>query len=96
MGTFTLWEEYTERAFRVLEESGPAVFTIKYEEFVAEPFRNLQELAGFCGLNPEPSSLNRAAACADRARIQEFRSSPELLEFYEKVRDRRWMKDLGY
>lgn len=96
MSAFSLWEEYVDSAFRVLGACDIPVFTIKYEEFVSDPLRNLQELAFFCGLNPEPALVEKVAVCADRDRIQKFKSSPDLLEFYGKVKNRKWMKDLGY
>ncbi len=95
-GCFSLWEEYLAEAFGIEALTGHSFFKIKYEEFLAEPVDGLQKLASFCGLQASGSNVVAVAAGVDKDAGERFFLDPELTDFYERVRDWKWMRELGY
>lgn len=95
-GAFSLWEEYVAEARRVVEDAGQAVFTVGYEEFLADPAAWARKLAAFCGLRVEEDAVRAAAAGADSGNATRFLQNPEVSAFHERMRGSPWMTHLGY
>lgn len=80
-GGFTLWEEYLREARTHVKALKDHAIEFRYEDFLADPTKNLLELVEFCGLR---ASLERVARIADNAltsRANAYRGKPDLEMF---------------
>lgn len=90
---FELWREYLRQADQVLRGIDNAIFTIRYEDFVAEPRRHLHELAEFCVLpGVSEAAVRQAVLAVNTGRAMAFASDPDLAAFYANVKDDPWMR----
>jgi hypothetical protein len=95
-GGFDLWEEYVRHADASLSELFNPLFTLKYEDMLADPKKHLPELARFCELESERGLIEKAIQQIDGSRATAFKSDPLSAAFYETVKENRWMKKFGY
>lgn len=93
-GGFSLWEDYVEFAERTISEMKNERIIIKYEDILKEPVKYLKELADFCGLSQD--RVEELAGTIKPGRGSAYLNDPELKEFYDTVKDTKWMKEYGY
>ncbi|HEX4053352.1 MAG TPA: sulfotransferase [Tepidisphaeraceae bacterium] len=94
---FELWGEYLRQADQVLRGIDNAIFTIRYEDFVAEPRRHLHKLAEFCGLHGvSEAAVRQAVLAVNTSRATAFAADPALSAFYSSVKDDPWMRQFVY
>lgn len=96
MEAFKLWEEHVAKAFEQLKLIPNERITIKYEEFLVKPEKFLIDMASFSGLDINPAKLAAAVAIVRSERGNAYKNRPELVRFYDEVKDNIWMKKLGY
>ncbi len=94
-GGFSLWEEYIEQAFSVPSAQNN-ILHVSFEDFMERPYDTLKSIALFCNIQPNDAVLQEAANLADPERQYAFTKNEELVEFYNSVKNRHWMKQLGY
>lgn len=95
-GSFSLWEEYVDEAERHLAQLPNRRHVLSYEQFAIEPARHLADLAEFAGLNCDKTAITAAAAKVNPTRSLAFTKDARHAEFYQTVRQSRWMKHYGY
>jgi hypothetical protein len=79
---FSLWEEYTAQADRMIAElPAERVFALRYEEVLADPARWLTKTAAFCRLEVSTSQIAAAAKSIKADRAQAYESDPDLARF---------------
>ncbi len=93
-GGFSLWEEYVEAAEKTIREMENERIIIKYEDVLNEPVKHLRELADFCGLKSD--KVETLASTIRPGRGSAYLKDPELKEFYDKVKNTKWMVAYGY
>lgn len=94
--SFRLWEEYSGRTQDLLESYDGPSLCLRYEELLADPLPQVEELARFCGLEVSPSALEQAAARVRSGRACAFLRDEGLRSFYRTVRSSTCMQRLGY
>jgi len=91
-----LWEEYTAQALVLEKQFGANAIRVRYEDFLADPVKELGTLADFAGLDADTELLQAAVAQVNPARRYAFTNNPELLSAYRGFRKRDIMQSLGY
>jgi hypothetical protein len=87
-GGFSLWEEYIgEGRGHVTSLQGRAK-EILFEDFLAHPRKDLEELARFCGLSPSEKRLAEVVARARGDRAYAYRRDQDLAAFARTVSGR--------
>lgn len=98
-GGFSLWETYVGKALDLLESIPNDTFSLCYEDFLLSPEHTehtIGELADFCSLESKGTDINQIVGNLYRKQACAFTNVPELLSFYETVKERDLMKKLGY
>ena len=95
-GGFSLWEEYISIAMKMIDEVAPYSMSLKYENILEHPAKNLFELANFCGLSPSEGEARKVASVVKPKRANAFVYDEELKAFYLNVKSRPLMEKLGY
>jgi hypothetical protein len=97
-GGFTLWEEYVARAEALLAGCSNPRRLVHYENFLSDPIDPLTELAAFCGLKNDSSSIRAAIdkVGVNAGRANAFLKDDLVREFHARVRNSRWMTQYGY
>lgn len=93
---FELWRNYIEKYFDQISSIQNECFTVKYEDLISEPEENLLKLIQFCDLDPDTGLLKPLCERINAKRRFAFTNDPEAVELYHKVRQDKWMNDLGY
>lgn len=93
---FDLWCSYMQRISNFLDSLQNKVINIKYEDFILDPQKHLQRLAGFCSLPIDEHQIKAVAAYIKPDRSYAYRNDSELLNVYESLEDNYWMRKLGY
>jgi hypothetical protein len=93
---FWLWEQYIDRGEKVFASYDGPKLAFSFEALVEEPEETLHSLASFAELDDAESAIDEWRQAVRPGRAHAFRSDPELCDFYETVRESRWMKELGY
>lgn len=91
-----LWQEYVELARQHEQTWAGQSHTVRYESFLEEPERHLEEMAAFCGLNPAPQAIKQAATRVDASRKFAFTGDPELEALYREIRNQPLLQQLNY
>lgn len=87
-GGFSLWEEYIGKADKHVSFLGEQAMSIKYENFLAEPYQKLQNLARFCGLPVDLQLIEEIASSVKPERSHAYKESAELKKYAKQVEDR--------
>jgi hypothetical protein len=93
---FDLWRAYVAKCFKLTESISNESLTLKYEDFLAEPEKNLAALANFCGLQADEGAIRSLCAGIRIERRFAFKTNQEAARLYERVRHDEWMARLGY
>ena len=93
---FELWHDYIEKYFDQISSIQNECFTVKYEDLISEPEENLLKLIKFCDLDPDIGVLKSLCERINVERRFAFTNDPEAVELYYKVRQDKWMNELGY
>lgn len=91
-----LWEEYTHQALALEGRFGARALRVRYEDFLAEPERELSRMAGFAGLAPAGGQIESALREVNAQRRLAFTHDAELVAAYRDYRHRDIMRVLGY
>lgn len=91
-----LWEEYTSRALVLEKQYGSRALRVRYEDFLADPERELSRIAGFAGLAPAAGQVESAIRDVNPERRYAFTHDAELVAAYRDFRHRDIMQVLGY
>ena len=94
--SFRLWEEYSAQGVELLASYAGPKLCVRYEDLIADPTAQLEAVTRFCGLDPTPADMARAAAGVRRGRAFAFLRDEHLGRFYREVRHTPWMQRLGY
>ncbi len=79
---FSLWEEYTAQADKMIAQlPAERVLALRYEKVLANPVKWLSETAAFCKLEVEPAQIERAARNIKADRAQAYQSDTDLARF---------------
>ncbi len=92
---FQLWEGYLDLHAWNRRENEIDEFVLNYEDLLASPREKLEEIAAFLGIEAA-EGIDRAAALVKPQGRYRFLADGELLDFYRQVRERPWMRQLGY
>ncbi len=94
---FALWEAYTREADIQIALLPPAqTRVIGYEDFLQNPVPHIQDLGDFVGIAMPHASIQAAAARINTSRSRAYENNPELLRFYEEVKNTPQMTRYGY
>jgi hypothetical protein len=93
---FELWCAYVQRCSDMVETISNECLTLKYDDFLAEPEKNLETLCAFCGLKPGRAELQAQCKNVRTDRRHTFKGDPEAVQLYERVRANQWMVKFGY
>jgi len=80
-GAFSLWLEYADQFARIKQSLTVPVLDVSYEEFLSDPVTQLQVLARFCDVRPEPSVLVSIRDGLRNERAFAHRQAPDDAEF---------------
>lgn len=69
---FLLWQLYFDRAREAVRSVGTRGFSLRYEDFLAEPRAIVQNLARHAGLSPSDRALERSITRIDPSRSYAF------------------------
>ncbi|CAN5387660.1 hypothetical protein BH10PLA1_BH10PLA1_03720 [soil metagenome] len=95
-GGFALWEEHVAEAEKNLWDISNPVLTVRFEDFLADPEKQLTELASFCELHPSAEQISAAVPAIDASRGNAWKKDPAMRLFCESVHETRWMRKYGY
>ncbi|HZK80687.1 MAG TPA: sulfotransferase [Humisphaera sp.] len=97
-GSFSLWEEYVERAEAALEKFNNPHMFLRFETFLANPPAELARLATFCGVDSSEQAISKAIASVkvNPERGNAAAADPVGTALLESVRGNRWMSHYGY
>jgi len=90
-GGFSLWEEYVADAEKNLAGIPNPIFTLRYEDFLADPTKHLPTLAQFCNLQPTDAQIAKAIPAVDASRSNAWQKDEVLRDFWRGVQDNPWM-----
>jgi hypothetical protein len=93
---YDLWKEYVAKSFGWESVFKERMLTIKYEDFLDQPFEILKKLADFCDLKAEDAHLKKLVEQVNATRKYAFLADQESMEFYSKIKNEDWMKRLHY
>ncbi|MCF6168101.1 sulfotransferase, partial [Lutibacter sp.] len=96
-GGFSLWEEYIEQAFSIQSMLGEqGILHVRFEDFMERPYDTLDSIVQFCGLQTDDDVIQKTSQLADPKRSCAFLNNKDAADFYSKVKNRRWMRELGF
>lgn len=95
-GGFSLWEEYVCQAESLLPAIENQRKTLRYEDFLADPRVQLDDLTAFCGLHVSEKQMRENLARIDGSRSGAFLSDARLQSFYQEIKNSPWMTRYGY
>lgn len=93
---FDLWEASVEAGRRATQEHAGRSLSVRFEDLLAGPAEVLAQIAGFAGLTPAPSVLDRVVQDLSTDRAHAFLEDPALVERYRERAGSPWMQELGY
>lgn len=93
-GGFLLWADYLQKAQTHVKSLDARAMDLKYEDFVAEPFRALKQLTCFCGLKATDEEIRRVAGQVKKGRAYAYQGKSELEAFAKQVFER--LRLFGY
>ena len=89
-----MWEEYMKEARSHVKSLGARAIEIKYEDFLDEPARMLEELSEFSGLELNKDLINELTQNVNKGRAYSYKDVPEL-EVFSKSNS-ELLKSYGY
>lgn len=92
---FNLWEEYVSHALELKHQFNEYI-EIKYEDFLASPSEKTRQLIAFCGLSADENKIQKAIDTVNPERAYAFLSNTKYLEFYQQIKTKPIMQQLGY
>jgi len=93
---YGLWEDYLQLHEQNHRQHEIPELVLSYEDLLAQPREHLQKVARFLEIQDAGEGLERAAGLVDPKPRYRFLDDPELKRLYEEVRQRPWMRKLGY
>jgi hypothetical protein len=78
-----LWESYAREGRSHVLARGELGLELKYEDFLADTARGLEQLGAFCGLEVTRARCEQLASAVRSDRAYAYRSKPELVQFAE-------------
>ena len=78
-----LWEAYAHEGRAHVRGRGELGIELKYEDFLADTARGLEQLAAFCGLDVTRARCEQIAGAVRSDRAYAYRSKPELVALAE-------------
>ena len=93
---YDLWQAYVEKAFSWEEEYKERMVTLRYEDFLDNPFEQTKKLARFCGLEATDAEIKQVVKEVDTSRKYAFTKDENSIAFYNTIKDNDWMKKLKY
>lgn len=95
--SFALWEKYTRKADEHIQSLPKhRTFCLGYEDLVENSDSRIQDICDFCELIPTPQSMTNAKKMIDPSRVSAFARNPNLVQFYESVRESSQMQRYSY
>lgn len=91
-GGFSLWKEYVTRAFSISDDS-LEIHHVSFEELISTPDKIITKLSEFLELSNNPIPTKEFI---DPKRKLTFLNNPELMDFYNKIKDDELVKKLNY
>lgn len=82
-----LWEEYMNQATHVEEKYAGEVCTVKYEDYLESPNKELERITRFLNLDVSPSQLEEICQYVDKNRQYAFLKDSYLKQIYEKYKN---------
>lgn len=92
---YNLWAEYVSKCLN-LEQEFPDMLHVRYEDFLDQPAKHLDDIAQFCGLNYTKSNIDEQVKFVKNDRSFAFTKNPEAINVYLKIKDEPLMKLLHY
>jgi hypothetical protein len=92
---FNLWEEYVSHALELKHQFNEYI-EIKYEDFLANPSEKTRQLIAFCGLNADENKIKKEIDAVNSERAYAFLNNTTYLEFYQQIKTKPIMQQLGY
>ena len=81
-GGFSLWQEYQQQAFKLLEGYPEnLVYRIRYEELIANPEEYVSRICAFIGIEPQKEKIKKVCSSINCGRAYSYRSKSKLVEF---------------
>lgn len=91
---YDLWEEYVSKALSLKNNFN--YMEVKYEDFLEEPLKHLNNLAVFSGLQPSEEELRKQVESIKPERAYAFLQNKEYSRIYETLKTKPLMQQLGY
>lgn len=92
---YDLWNEYVTKALSLKNDFADYI-EIKYEDFLENPFDNLQQLAHFSGLQVNDDAIKKEIQTIKKDRSYAFLNNNAYYNIYQTLKDKPLMKQLGY
>jgi len=89
-----LWEQYIRKA--ISYDSEREMLNIGYEDFLLEPEKQIERLAGFISADISTKQIVGITKTINSSRRFAFVTNPEYLKVYEEIKERPLLKKLGY
>ena len=94
---FALWEGYTRRADQNLADLPTSrALALRYEDFLLDPVTLVQALCEFCEIEPNSGLVHSVCRKIDTSRSGVYQHNPELLEFFDRVKNSTQMLRYSY
>lgn len=96
-GAFSLWEIYNQQCLQHLKgvPDGQKM-VVGYEQLLEDPKTVLPQLFAFAGFSETIDALHRKIAAIDGGKAHAFREKPQLVDFYQQVKNASLMKQFEY
>jgi LPS sulfotransferase NodH len=91
-----LWGDYTRRALMLGDIYPGQILHFKYEEFLDNPVRIINEIFDFIGLKADPQRIQNLCQSVNLDRKYAFLKKDELLEVYADIKKLDIVKRLKY
>jgi len=88
---YKLWSEYVSVSLKEKE-----ALHISYEDLLTYPEENLRKIFNFLDLSIDSNKLVKFSEKFDSSRKYAFLSNPELVEFYNSIKNDDVMKQANY
>ncbi len=93
---YRLWQQYIEQGQKLEENPGLKIHTIRYEELIENPGKEIEKLFAFLNFKLPDGIIKRAKENLTGLKPVEFLKDREMMEFYNTIHNQSIMAEMNY